>query len=173
MDENASDWRKNSEKREKLVKKMARLLEDGHRMLDQICPKCGTIIFFRKDIGLKYCPNCDIFLATPEEIAKIGESRVKIIGEFVGGRVIETKEGVKEKYAPKPRARVGIRERVQGIEFREDISAEIDDLLKIIIQKIKERIDYEFDRLSLIDAFKVLGLILKLKLKISEDNETG
>ena len=44
-EDNPRDWKSDPEKREKLVKKMARLLQEGHRMLDEICPRCDAVLF--------------------------------------------------------------------------------------------------------------------------------
>jgi len=170
MGENDADWRKDPKKRSDLIKKMARLLEDGHRMLDEVCPKCGTILFFRKDVGLKFCPNCEIFLATPEEISKMNKNRVEIIGEYIGGKIVEVSEDKKKGVLAAKKLPIEKNKRIKAIGVGGDILMEIDEILRMIIQKIKERIVYEFDRLSLMDAFEVLKLIFELKLKISEDN---
>ena len=82
MENNIPDWRNDPEQKRRLISHMAELLREGHKMLDEVCPRCGAILFFRKDVGLKYCPNCRIFLATPEELEKINQRnlRIRIIG---------------------------------------------------------------------------------------------
>jgi len=100
----------------------------------------------------------------------MNKNRVEIIGEYIGGEIVEVSEDKKKGVLATKKLPIEKNKRIKAIGVGGDILMEIDEILRMIIQKIKERIVYEFDRLSLMDAFEVLKLIFELKLKISEDN---
>ncbi len=163
------EWKTDPEKRKKLINKMIRLLQEGHRMLDELCPRCDAILFYRKDVGLRYCPNCDIFLASPEEIEKVGRENIRIIGEFSGGRVIEYEPT--GKVAPSATSRD---RQLQSPEVRQprtgrnDVEESINNMIRLIIGKIVGEIDYELKRLSLKESFEILKLILEIRNLLRE-----
>ncbi|NIQ06254.1 MAG: hypothetical protein GWO20_11190 [Candidatus Korarchaeota archaeon] len=71
------------EQEERDVRKhVVSLLKRGNRLLAEHCPKCGTPLLLIKDKGLKYCPKCQVYLATREEIEKGKVAREEDIYEF-------------------------------------------------------------------------------------------
>ncbi len=172
--EKYDEWKTDLKKKERLIKKMAKLLQEGHRMLDEVCPRCDAILFLRKDVNLRYCPNCDIFLATPEELNKLDRSSINIVGEYAGGRVIEYKD--KEIVAaPKLGARTKQQEAKLQVELKE---TQVDELKRLmyglmvkIISKILEDIDYELGKLDIKEAFELLEFICRITKQLGVKNE--
>ena len=46
------------DKDEQLIKKMAKLLQEGATMLDKVCPECNTLIY-RLPNKMIICPSCN------------------------------------------------------------------------------------------------------------------
>jgi len=159
------NWTKNPDTKNKLIEKMVSLLRDGHRMLDEVCPRCGAILFLRKDVGLRYCPNCNIFLATPEELGKVDRSKIKIIGEVSGGKVIEfeqEKVGLEKQIEREPHAmdRGEVRKLV---ESKEDLDAQLKLLVRRVVDQICYLLEFEIGRLGIKDLLEILKLLLEIR----------
>jgi len=157
------DWKRDPEKKRKLIEKMAKLLQEGHRMLDEVCPQCDAILFLRKDVGLRYCPNCDIFLASPEELSKLDKKDIVVVGEYSGGKVVEYKGEEQRIGVIKPQ-RTGV-STLYTIDV--DVSELLNRLIKEIVNKILTNLDYELSRLSLKESFELLKLICEIKSILS------
>jgi len=173
-EDNPRDWKSDPEKREKLVKKMARLLQEGHRMLDEICPRCDAVLFLRKDVNLRYCPNCDVFLASPEELERIDKRNIRVVGEYMGGKVIEY-TGEKEMVTPvkEPRSVKAVREGIPKVdkEYQGDIVDLMDRLIVAIINGILKDLDYEIGRLSIKELFELLDAACKIRNRLRDKIE--
>ena len=159
------NWTKNPDTKDKLIEKMVSLLRDGHRMLDEVCPRCGAILFLRKDVGLRYCPNCNIFLATPEELKKVDRSKIKIIGEVSGGEVIEfgqEKVDLEKQIERGPHA-IGRGEIRKLVESKEDLDAQLKLLVRRIVDQICYLLEFEIGRLSIKDLLEILKLLLEIR----------
>ena len=161
MNEKRQD--KEKEQRDKLIQKMVTLLREGHRMLDETCPQCGTILFLRKDVGLRYCPNCEIFFATPKELSKIDTSRIRILGEVKGGEIIrfEQHPPISENMQANKMEKVTFNKRIG----KEDNSLKIQ--LEFLIKKILDQISYMFEfeskRLSIKELLELLKIVLEIQ----------
>ncbi len=46
------------DKEDQLIKKMAKLLQEGATMLDKVCPQCNTLIYRLPDKKI-ICPSCN------------------------------------------------------------------------------------------------------------------
>ena len=160
------DWKKDPEKKKKLIEKMVRLLQEGHRMLDEICPKCDSILFYRKDVGLRYCPYCDVFLASPEELEKLNRSDIKIIGEYAGGRIIEYKRPQEvPTEALQPRESQPISRTPNTSGEAESLNQLIDRLVRIILEKLQDRLLYELERAPIRDILGLLKVLMELRVR--------
>jgi len=163
-DDKEESWIRNPELKDKLIQKMVLLLREGHRMLDETCPRCGAILFLRKDVGLRYCPNCEVFLATPEELKRIDKSRIKVIGEVGGGEIVEFKE--KPRVGNKTieeRAYTGKEKPRFPTSEMEDIDKLLELLVKRILDQISYTLEFEIRRLSIKDLLEILRLLLEIR----------
>lgn len=173
-EDNPRDWKSDPEKRDKLIKKMARLLQEGHRMLDEICPRCDAVLFLRKDVNLRYCPNCDVFLASPEELERIDRRNIRIVGEYMGGKVIEY-TGKKEMVMSikEPPSGKALREGIPRVdkEYEGDIVELMDRLIVAIINGILKNLEYEIGRLSIKELFELLDVACKIRNRLRDKIE--
>lgn len=113
--------------------RMTKLLKQGNKLLAEYCPKCGTPLFLIKDKGLKYCPKCQVYLATEEEIEEkeIDTTKEKIY-DF---DKFWKQEGEKEK------KEIGIKEPVEKRKTMKRTSQEKEEVLtkKAVAQEKLER----------------------------------
>lgn len=168
MEQAVPDWKRNPEQKKRLIQHMIELLREGHKMLDESCPRCGAILFFRKDVGLKYCPNCRIFLASPEEIKKIKQSQldVRIIGSLEGSSIVPyepnveiTSEGQKVEISEEKRVKSYSRKPKKESDF----IGELDNLMPRILKRLLEIADYEIERMTFIELLNALKLLIEIK----------
>jgi len=155
-----------------LIKRMKNLLLNGARMLDETCPKCGTPLFYMKDIGLKYCPKCNVYVATPAELenAKIDQTKLKII-DFDSYWSSERNEEKKvkedslnleqqEKRLEKKDAMPIIR---NDLAISSKVTDFIDELICAIIEKIILRVERDFEKISVEELLKILNDIIRIR----------
>jgi len=169
-DEIKKDWVKNPELRNELVKKMVLLLREGHRMLDEVCPVCSAILFLKKDVGLRYCPNCDVYLATPEELNKLDSSKVKIIGEIAEGGVlkleeatiIRSPEGISSREAHEREVSALAAEKT-GEKTGEDVNKQLESMIKRLLYQMSYALEIEINRLSVKDLLEILKSLLEIR----------
>lgn len=137
---------------EEVSKRVAKLLKQGNKMLSEHCPKCGSPLFLIKERGLKYCPKCEVYLASRAEIKKadIGdEARIYDFDEYwkeeegrkrptTGKTKYESKKPTKKQtktYEQKKVQRKGI----EGRPIDREMDATIHSILRRFNSKIKER----------------------------------
>jgi len=158
----------------KLLDKMKDLLLRGARMLGDSCPKCGTPLFYVKAVGLKYCPKCDVYLATPEELekAKIDKTKLKILdfNEYWSKKEqIQTpqEELTKppEKMPAEPKPKITPKEKV-SIEVNK-LSDAINELIIVLIEKLILLIDREYEKLNVRDMIEILKELIKVKKEVA------
>jgi len=146
MDPNSDD--------KELLQKMKNLLLSGARMLDEVCPNCGTPLFYIKEVGLKYCPKCDVYVATLQEIenAKIDKSRLKLIN------INELKKTEKKEETPAMKK--------DDIKiFRpvsEKISDAVNELILVIIEKLILLLEKNYEKMDIDSLLRVLENTLKI-----------
>ena len=155
----------------KLLEKMRDLLLSGARMLGEACPKCGTPLFLIKEVGLKYCPKCNVYVATPDEIekAKIDKSRLKI---YDFDAYWASKEEEKEEAVPKTiteekevRKKAETIEREKVIEKQHILDA-LDELILTLIEKITLLIDRNFQKADPKELLGILREIIKIRKEL-------
>ena len=147
-----------------LIKKMSKLLLKGAKMLDETCPMCGTPLFYMKEVGLKYCPKCDIFVATPEELekAKVDKRMIKIIGpEDLKGEKKEEKI-IKEELLRKPEKRLPKMEKLlkTSDERLKELDEAFSDALYLLIDKFIESVQQE--KLSSNEVLELMNKLITL-----------
>lgn len=167
MNNDSREWKKNPEARKKLIEKMARLLQEGHKMLDEVCPRCDAILFLRKDLNLRYCPNCDIFLASPAELEKLKREDIRIIGEFSGGRIIEYGDIEKQKEAEGPHVKI-MDASIGRVMGRGDVATLLDGAISSILKAISENLKVELRRLTIKDLFELLKVVLEIRKNLRD-----
>lgn len=165
-EETKKDWIEDSELRDKLIKKMVLLLREGHRMLDETCPVCSAILFLRKDVGLRYCPNCDVYLATPEEVSKLDSSKVKIIGEVTEGGIIKSAESTSKNANrisnEEIRKEAILQTSTEKIEESE-VSKLVESLIKKLLNQASRMLEMEINRLRTEDILEMLKLLIEIR----------
>lgn len=145
----------NSDDRE-LLQKMKNLLLSGARMLDESCPNCGTPLFYIKEVGLKYCPKCDIYVATLREIenAKIDKHRLKLIN-IDELKEVSISEKEKTSLMEKNKAKM-------SKTINEKISDAINELILVIIEKLILLLEKDYEKMGVDSLLRVLENAIKI-----------
>ncbi len=154
---------KSSSDDRELLQKMKNLLLSGARMLDEVCPNCGTPLFYIKEVGLKYCPKCDVYVATPQEIenAKIDKSRLKIIS------IDELKREKSEiKELPKNKQR---NSEIKSINKR--VLDTLNELILVIVEKLILLIEKNYDKMNVNSLLATLEHALRILKEIKKLEE--
>lgn len=157
----------NSEEK-KLFEEMKKLLLNSSRwrMLDEVCPRCNTILFLDKQVNLKYCPKCRVYLASPEELqkAKIDLSRMKIYDFEEYWKMIERGKEVPKTIKKKEHWTEISKEKTKQIErvtrkeiIKTNIADALDSLILTLIDKLTSIVVS-----SDIDIEKALDILAKL-----------
>lgn len=135
---------------EEIRKRVTKLLKQGNKMLSEHCPKCDSPLFLIKERGLKYCPKCEVYLASRDEIKKadIGEeARIYDFDEYwkevEGKRKKSTTNKVEQ--APKKSTKKQIstkkQKKIQKKRRKENsIDKEMDEMIHLIVRKFNSKI---------------------------------
>jgi len=159
----------------KLFEEMRKLLLDSSRwrMLDEVCPRCGTILFLDKQVNLKYCPKCKVYLASPEELqkAKIDLSKMKIYDFEEYWKMVEKgKEIPKTIEKEKRLAEISEKEvkQVEKVTKKEIIKTNITDALDSLILTLIDKLTSILlkSELSLDECIEILFKLIKLRKEL-------
>ncbi|MHA1616370.1 MAG: autoantigen p27 domain-containing protein [Candidatus Njordarchaeales archaeon] len=158
---------KNDEK--KLLERMKDLLLRGERMLGEACPRCGTPLFLIKATGLKYCPKCNVYLATPEELehAKVDKKMLKVIDfeDYWRKKEVEPETHESPRYdeisEQAPQEETAKTERREEIKIRKPEKLKLIDTIDELIIALTEKIIIKLDREN-IDVEKLFKWLLEL-----------
>ncbi len=147
-----------------LIKKMSRLLLKGAKMLEETCPMCGTPLFYMKEVGLKYCPKCDIFVATPEELekAKVDKRMIKIISPEDLKEEKKEKKIIKEELLKRPVKQLPRMEKLlkTSDERLKELDDAFSDALYLLIDKFIESVQQE--KLSSSEVLELMDKLITL-----------
>ena len=150
-----------------LILKMKNLLLRGARMLDETCPRCNTPLFYIKETGLKYCPKCNVYLATPEELekVKIDKKRLKIFDfdEYWEMQKEKTIEKIpREKTRKEPQVENHEQIGKEAIPSTK-LSDALDELIIAIIEKLIILIDKNYENMKIENLIEILRELIQLK----------
>lgn len=133
---------------DELRKRMTKLLKKGNKLLAEYCPKCGSPLFLIKNKGLKYCPKCNVYLASREDIEREEIDRDRIY-DFDSYWENDTKtkqeKAVTKKQSQKNTSRGKKRPRETKTTYEEkrqvhDLAPEIDRLLQLLLKKLESQL---------------------------------
>lgn len=168
------------EQREReVIARIRDMLMQGHQLTDRHCPRCGYPLIRDKNVNLDYCPHCNVYLATPEELkkAKIDLSKTPIYDFNEYWKMRERRE--KARVEVKPEAAEKRVESVAVVRRREErervprekvvshsLKEALDSLLATLIDKLTQII-VESD-LSASDCIKLLRELVELRKALGE-----
>ncbi|MCD6490810.1 MAG: hypothetical protein DRQ02_06405 [Candidatus Latescibacterota bacterium] len=151
-----------------LIKHMKELLLHGERMLDEYCPKCGTPLFLIKETGLKYCPKCRVYIATPEELqrAKIDLSRLQVIDfdKYWSKKERQITSAEEEKKIVKT---PGKKKKEASWIQKDAILSALDELILVIIDKLTLQIERNFEKININELLQLLDKIIALRIRLA------
>lgn len=133
-------------------------------MLDESCPKCGTPLFYIKEVGLKYCPKCDIYVATLEEIenAKIDKSKLKLIN-------------IDEVEKEEKGESLEIKKLKPVKSLNEKVIESINELILVIIEKLILLMEKKHEGMNINSLLSILERLINIanRIKNFEEGKTS
>ena len=153
-----------------LIKHMKELLLHGERMLDEYCPKCGTPLFLIKETGLKYCPKCRVYIATPEELqrAKIDLNRLQVIDFDKYWSKKEKQIIDKEKKVVKTPSR---KKEAPSLPRENAVLSALDELILVIVDKLTLQIERNFEKVNINELLQLLDKIIDIRIRLTRKEE--